>query len=825
FFVDLLRQLDREDLNQLWALVKEYLSIKPSSSDKEMKLWVELKRMYEPDPEDQLWTLTQNYMHAPVEWKLYDLSRVHHGRIVGNKMHKAFPLPGESSHWQYKFPLPVKVVPTASRLEMPLPRVCTTIEEMMKKLPNNMPPKRTSAARAPNAVAAPMTAITVEQLIEARVSATLANHETLQNSINGHGDGSHNSYTGISGTIRTPRELFHISKCAMENQVKFATCTFLRNALTWGEIKKLEIKLWKLKVKVTDVTSYTLHFQKLALMYGRMFHEESDEVEKYVGRLPDMIRGNGHFKRDCLKLKNKNHCNQGGNGNALAKVYVVGNARKNPDSNVVTAHVTTKEIENKSGEKRLEDVPIVQEFPEVFLEDLSGLLLTRQVEFQIDLIPGDAPVARAPYRLAPSEMKELSKQLQELSEKGFIRPSSSPWGAPGYRQLRVRGGDVLKTTFRTRYGHYEFQVMPFGLTNTQNNKEHEEYLKLILELLKKKELYAKFSKCEFWIPKKVAFEWGDKQEAPFQTLKNKLCSAPILAPPQGVENFIVYCDASHKGLGAVLMQNEKVITYGSRQLKIHEKNYTTHDLELGAVVFALKIWRPSGLLVQPKIPQWKLDNITMDFDTMLPKSSQGYDTIWVIVDRLTKSAIFTPMRETDSMEKLARMYLNEVKHLSLVKFSYNNSYHASIKAAPFEAHYDQRCRSPICWAEVGEDQLTGPGIVQVTTQKVIQIRQRIQAARDQKKSYANLKRKPMKFQVGDRIMLKVSPWKGVVRFGKRWKLNPMYVRPFKVLAKVGVKVRWNSGRGPEFTLECEDQFQKKYIYLFTKPVPSSSVAT
>ncbi|GJX59390.1 putative reverse transcriptase domain-containing protein [Tanacetum coccineum] len=374
-------------------------------------------------------------------------------------------------------------------------------------------------------------------------------------------------------------------------------------------------------------------------------------------------------------------------------------------------------------------------------EDLPGLPPTRQVEFQIDLVPGAAPVARAPYRLAPSEMKELSEQLKELSDKGFIRPSSSPWGAPvlfvkkkdgsfrmcidyrelnkltvknryplpriddlfdqlqgssvyskidlrsGYHQLRVREEDIPKTAFRTRYGHYEFQVMPFGLTNapavfmdlmnrvckpyldkfvivfiddiliySKNKQEHEEHLKQILELLKKEELYAKFSKCEFWIPKvqflghvidsegihvdpakiesikdwtspkspteirqflglagyyrrfiegfskiakpmtkltqkKVKFEWGDKQEAAFQLLKQKLCSAPILALPEGSEDFIAYCDASKKGLGAVLMQREKVISYASRQLKIHEKNYTTHDLELGAVVFALKIWR------------------------------------------------------------------------------------------------------------------------------------------------------------------------------------------------------------------------------------------
>ncbi|GKC84127.1 putative reverse transcriptase domain-containing protein, partial [Tanacetum coccineum] len=126
-----------------------------------------------------------------------------------------------------------------------------------------------------------------------------------------------------------------------------------------------------------------------------------------------------------------------------------------------------------------------------------------------------------------------------------------------------------------------------------------------------------------------------------------------------------------------------------------------------------------------------------------------------------------------------------VNHLPLVEFSYNNSYHASIKVAPFEPLYDRKCRSPVCWTEVGEAQILGPELIQKTTEKIIQLKQRMQAARDRQKSYADLKHKPMEFQVGDKVMLKVSPWKGVVRFGKRGKLNPRYVGPFKVLENVG----------------------------------------
>ncbi|GKD04895.1 putative reverse transcriptase domain-containing protein [Tanacetum coccineum] len=665
---------------------------------------------------------------------------------------------------------------------------------------------------------------------------------------------------GLSQWIEKMESVFHISGCAIENQVKFATCTLLGAALTWwnghvrtlghdaayamtwgtfkkkltdkycpnGEIKKLEIELWNLKVRGNDVAVYTQRFQELALMCTKFLADETAKIDKYIGGLPDNIHGNvmsarpktldfaielandlmdqklrtyaerqndnkrkaddssrnhhqqqhhkkqnvaraytvgpgekkryghattdcrantnnnnnnnnknqkagacyecgntGHMRRDCPKLKK--HGNGNGNGTAQGKAYALGGRDASPDSNVITG---TFLLNNRyatilfdTGVDRifisntfsaLMDITptTLENHYDVELADgkiigvntiIRGFTLNfMNHPFNIDLMPVplgsfnaiigidwvtkyhgviicDEKIVRVPY--GGEMIDDLFDQLQGSSVYSKIDLRS------GYHQLRVREEDILKTAFRTRYGHYEFQVMPFGLTNapavfmdlmnrvckpyldkfvivfiddiliySKNKEEHEEHLKLILELLKKEELYAKFSKCEFWIPKvqflghvidskgihvdpakiesikdwaspknateirqflglagyyrrfiegfskiakpmtkltqkNVKFDWGEKEEAAFQLIKQKLCSAPILALPKGSENFIVYCDASHKGLGVVLMQNEKVIAYASRQLKIHEKNYTTHDLELRAVVFALKIWR------------------------------------------------------------------------------------------------------------------------------------------------------------------------------------------------------------------------------------------
>ncbi|GJX16421.1 putative reverse transcriptase domain-containing protein, partial [Tanacetum coccineum] len=292
-----------------------------------------------------------------------------------------------------------------------------------------------------------------------------------------------------------------------------------------------------------------------------------------------------------------------------------------------------------------------------------------------------------------------------------------------------------------KYGHYEFQVMPFGLTNAPVNKEeHEKHLKIILELLKNEQLYAKFSKCDFWLesvqffghvinnkgvhldPVKVEairnwsapttpkeknkkYEWGTEEDEAFQTLKQKLCSAPILALPEGTENFIVYCDASHKGYGAVLMQRF-----------------------------------------------WNLLQEAMGYPT-------GYEHAFPPEDSMVKAE-----RNIQTLEDI---------------------YHASIKAAPFEALYGRKCRSSVCWSEVGDSQLTSPELVRETTEMIVQIKNRLITARSRQKSYADVRRKPMEFQVGDMVMLKVSPWKGVICFGKHGKLSLQYIGPFKIIERIG----------------------------------------
>ncbi|GJY73055.1 putative reverse transcriptase domain-containing protein [Tanacetum coccineum] len=737
-----------------------------------------------------------------------------------------------------------------------------------------------------------------------------------------------------------------------------------------------------------------------------------------------------------------------------------------------------KKEEVEIPEKKIEDVLVVRDFPEVFPKDLQGLPPTRQVEFHIKLIPGAAPVARAPYHLAPAEMKELTEQLKELSDKGFIRPSSSPWRAlilfvkkkDGSFRMGIDYCELNKLTVKNRYplprvndlfdqlqgsniySKIDLSGIHVDLAKIEavKNWAFPTTLSEIRQFLGLTGYYRRFIKGFSKIAKPMTeltqknkkFNWGEEQESAFQLLKQKLCDAPILALPEGSDDFVVYCDASIKGLGVVLMQRTKVIAYASRQLKVHEKNYTTHDLELGAVVFALKIWRhylygtrcvvftdhkslqhildqkelnmrqrrwiellsdydcviryhpgkanvvadalsrkerieplrvralvmtigldlpsrileaqkeavktenieaediggmlkklearadgtlcfdnrswlpcygdtrslimhesykskysihprsdkmyhdmkilywwpnmkadiatyvskcltyakvkaehqkPSSLLVQPDLPEWKWEKITMDFVTKLPRTTAGFDTIWVIVDRLTKSAHFLPMKETDSTKRLARLYLREIKALG-TQLDLSIAYHPQTDGQSERTIQTLEDMLRAC-AEVGEAQLTRPEIIHETTEKIVQIRNRMQAARDRQKSYADKRRRSLEFEVGDKVMLKVVPWKDhkvrnvfrVCNLKKclsdealiipleeiqlNDKLNfveepveimDREVKKLKQSRMPIVKVRWNARRGPEFTWEREDQFKNKYPHLFSNAQPTAT---
>ncbi|CAN6462677.1 unnamed protein product [Victoria cruziana] len=862
----------------------------------------------------------------------------------------------------------------------------------------------------------------------------------------------------------------------------------------------------------------------------------------------------------------------------------------------------------------IDQIPVVCEYPDVFPDELPGLPPARELEFTIELILGTHPISKAPYRMAPAELAELKRQLQELIDRGFIRPSVSPWGASvlfvkkkdgsmhlcmdyrmlnqvtvknkypllriddlldqlsgatvfskidlrsGYHQVRIREDDVSKTVFRTRYSHYEFLVLPFGLTNapavfmdlmnrifkefldlfvivfiddiliySPDHETHAMHLRMVLETLRMHHLYGKTSKCDFWLteitflghvisaqgvtvdPGKVEavvgwprptnvtkvrgflglaryyrkfvqnfsqlvipmtkllkkgteFLWTDQCEETFKEVKGRLTSAPILTLPKVEETFVVFTDASREGYGGVLMQKSNVIVYTSRQLRQHEKNYATHDLELGAVVHALKVWRhylygvqfevytdhksltylfsqkdlnlrqrrwvefladydfqmlyypgkanvvadalsrksqatlamlqtwmlmeelinwhpwptrdslicnasvepdlveriwvaqrqdnqyeqyvkkavgedsffsvdelghvryqdrvwlpddeelklivltelhnsrftihpggtkmyrearrtfwwprmkndiaefvarclicqqikvehqrPGGLLSPLEIPEWKWEEITTDFVMGLPRTRRKHDAIWVIVDRLTKVAHFLAIRMTTPIKKLADLYINEIvrlhgvpkaivsdrdprftsrfwrafqnalgtklkmssafhpqtdgqtertiatledmlractlewqgewdNHLKLIEFAYNNSYHASIGMAPYEALYGRPCRAPSCWSDISDRRMESPVTLQYYTDQVQMIRERLKTAQHRQKYYADRRRRELKFDVGEMVFLKVSPGKGILRFGKKGKLSPRYIGPFEILDRIG----------------------------------------
>ncbi|GKB52321.1 putative reverse transcriptase domain-containing protein, partial [Tanacetum coccineum] len=358
-----------------------------------------------------------------------------------------------------------------------------------------------------------------------------------------------------------------------------------------------------------------------------------------------------------------------------------------------------------------------------------------------------------------------------------------------------------------------------------SKEEHEVHLRLALELLKREKLYAKFSKCEFWLQEvrflghmvnqngihmdpskiKAVKNWKDpttpSKIRSFLGLAGKVnvvadaLSRKERVKPRRAQAMDMTIQPGIRGM-ILVARGEAFKKENVLAEKLHGLDQQMERKEDGSFYFMDRIWvplvggvrmkimdkahktrssvkaehqRPLGLLQQPEIPEWKWDKIIMDFITKLPKTKSGHDTIWVIVDRLTKSAHFQARLEDYSTERLAKLYIDEIVarhgvpdvHLPLAKFSYNNSYNSSIWCAPFEALYGRKCRSPVLWAEISESSLIRPELVQETTDK------------------------PLEIEVGDRVLLKVSLWKGVIRFGKKGKLALRYVGPFKVLERIG----------------------------------------
>jgi hypothetical protein len=871
-----------------------------------------------------------------------------------------------------------------------------------------------------------------------------------------------------------------------------------------------------------------------------------------------------------------------------------------------------------------DDHPILREYRDVFPEEVPGLPPRRDIDFSIELAPGAVPVSRTPYRMSTPELVELKLQLKEMMDKGYIRPSVSPWGAPvlfvkkkdgtlrlcidyrqlnkvtiknkyplpriddlfdqlggasvfskidlrsGYHQVRIKGEDIHKTAFRTRYGHYEFVVVPFGLTNapatfmclmnnvlskfldkfvlvfiddiliySKNREEHEEHLRLVLQVLREHQLYAKFSKCDFFqkqihylghvlskegvavdpdkirsimewpTPKDVSdirsfmglagyyrrfikdfskigcpitalqkkgtkFLWTQQCEERFQTLKHLLTHAPVLKIADPEADFLVCTDACKEGLGGVLMQEGKVICYESRKLNEHEVNYVTHDLELAAIVHALKMWRhyllgrkfvlmtdhcglrylfdqpklnarqarwmallsefdfeikhikgkenrvadalsrsmrtihlaavstcetdvknrvkeaqetdpfvrnvtlylqqeptgekyegyqmtegglltyrdrlyipncddlkrfimdelhkrpytghpgyqkmitatrkqfywpglkkdvakylaqciecqqvkaehrhPAGLLHPLPIPEWKWETISMDFITGLPTSTKQNDAIMVVVDKLSKSAHFIPVKSTCKAIDIAQVFMKEVfrlhgmpreiisdrdtkftskfwkslmagletkllfstayhpqtdgqtervnqiledmlrmhvmhqprkweDYLPLVEFAYNNGYQASLKMSPFEVLYGRQCNTPVSWSNPVNRISIGPDMLKEMEQQVTQIKQNLKVAQNRQKSYADQKRTPREFKMGDHVYLRIKPRRSSLKMGACAKLAPRYCGPFEVLDRVG-PVAYRLALPP--TVKAHNVFHvsllKKYVH-------------
>ncbi|XP_027912137.1 uncharacterized protein LOC114171116, partial [Vigna unguiculata] len=395
------------------------------------------------------------------------------------------------------------------------------------------------------------------------------------------------------------------------------------------------------------------------------------------------------------------------------------------------------EVEEREGPSI---IAVVHEFEDVYPHEVPGLPPSREVEFSIDLVLGISPISMAPYRMAPAKLEELKKQIKELMAKQFIRPNTSLWGA----QVLLWESPKLATKIKSFVGLADCY-----------RRFIEGFSKIVapLTLLTRKD---------------QPFTWTDKCEESFQELKRRLTSAPILVIPDVGRPFEVYCDASHLGLGCILMQEKKAVAYASRQLKVHERNYPTHDLELVAIVFALKIWRHylyevellekfRDMRLQVELGSESIRCTTLTISSDFLSSVRERQLLDASLNRVREQLGSDETRDftlgnDDILRFQGRICIPndaEGEVLPLIEFTYNNSFHASIGLAPYEALYGRSCRTPLYWYQDGEAMLVGPELLEHTTKKVRTVRNRMQASQSRQKAYVDRRRRPLEFATGD----------------------------------------------------------------------------
>nr|GEW14894.1 reverse transcriptase domain-containing protein [Tanacetum cinerariifolium] len=624
-----------------------------------------------------------------------------------------------------------------------------------------------------------------------------------------------------------------ITGCSVDQKVKYTAGAFMGKDLTWWnsqirilirevavsmswndfkfmmikdfcpghEMQKLETELWNhIMVEASNVV-YNDRFHELARLVPHLVTPESRKIERYVYGLASQIRGmvekRGNVGKPSKDKNGRDNNKRTMTGNAFAStVNHVG--RDNTGMDWLSNHKDEIIFHEKVVRTPLPDGKVLRVLGERPEEKTRLLMIAKASDNKQEEIVVVRDFPESPNRLAPSELEELSGQLKELQDKGFIRPSSSPLEAlvlfvkkkDGSFRMCSDYKELNKLTVKNRYSLPRIDDL---FDQLQGFIENFSMISKSLTILTKK--------CK-------TFDWGEEQESAFQTLKDKLCNALVLALPNRPKYFVVYYDMSKIGLGCMLMQRELFSDYDC-EIRYHpgKVNMLTDALSR-AMILTLQSSIKDRILTAQKEAMDESVGIQKTLDEMIKQRN-----------RLTKSTYFLPIHEDYKMDRLARLFLNEIVarhgvpistisdrnshfisrfwqsmqealgthldmsmayhsqtngqsertiqtledmlracvldfggswdvHLSLVKFSYNNSYHSSVRCALFEALYGRKYRSPIIWAEVGEGQLIGPELVQETTKRISQIKDKLKAVRDRQKSYADMRRKPLEFSIG-----------------------------------------------------------------------------